>query len=135
MELNQNITNLEECINAYKSIQTQHLSIMKSESLPDIERMTQERASSFQLLKTSLDSFMENSGSQFGTDSLPLLSKYEDRLATIMKLDEAITIEIKKHRNGLKNNLNRVKKGKEAMSGYKNAVPKSQNPCVLSMNR
>ncbi|NOX34967.1 MAG: hypothetical protein GXP56_14775 [Deltaproteobacteria bacterium] len=97
--------------------------------------MTEERTNAFQMLKTALESFMENAGMHCGTGSIPEISRYEGRLESIMELDEKIRIEITRHSNCLKTSLNRMKKGKVAMNGYRNIRINSQSPRVLSMTR
>ena len=135
MNLTQKTSSLEDCFRNYEKIQVQHLNFMKSEDLPDLSLMTEERTKAFQLLKTTLDSFIQNAGTHYGSDSLSILNGYESRLSLMMKLDEDISGEIQKYRNSLKTNLNRMKKGKMAMTGYKNSAKNSQSPRVLSMNR
>ncbi|MBU1340938.1 MAG: hypothetical protein KKE44_00310 [Proteobacteria bacterium] len=135
MEIKQDTSNIENCFSRYEELQVRHLAVMESENLPDLDLMTRERETVFHLLKTALESFMETAGTQYGTDSLSVLSRYEDRLASMMKLDDKIAIEIKRHRDSLKVNLNLMKKGKAAMNGYRRAGTNSKNPRVLSMNR
>jgi cell fate (sporulation/competence/biofilm development) regulator YlbF (YheA/YmcA/DUF963 family) len=126
---------MKKCFDNYEKIQTQHLKAMRSEGSPDLKLMTREREGVFQNLKDNLEAMMENAGLDHGTDCISDLSKYENRLASIMKLDEEISIEIKNYRDSLKNSLNHMKKGKAAMDGYKNAGTNPQSPRVLSMNR
>ncbi len=135
MDIGQNSSIIEECFDHYEKIQLQHLHILQSNTVPDLNLMTRDREKIFQILKTNLETMMENAGLTHRTDSISDLGKYENRLNAIMKLDEAISIEIKKYRDTLKTNLNRMKKGKAAMNGYRMAGTTSPNPHVLSMNR
>ena len=126
---------LDEHFDNYENLQVNHLDILKSDTSPDLEQMTKERNIIFEVLKTTLESFIGNAGTQHGKDSLSILSQYETRLAVLMKLDDDISDEIKKYRTLLKINLNHMKKGKAAMNGYKKTGTNSPNPRVLSMNR
>jgi len=136
MKLEQNISNIENCFNSYENIQIQHLDIMKSKDLPNLDLLTQERTTVFQILKTALDTFMENAGSLYGSDSLSAISRYEGKLASILKLDEDIAIEIKKHQEHLKVSLARLKKGKTALNGYRKAGTQTTlKPFVLNIDR
>lgn len=130
----QNENRLDDSFIHYEQLQARHLDMMNSNTLPDLELMTKERNASFMNLKQALDIIMETAGIQ--KTGISVLTQYEKRLVSMMALDEKITIEIEKHRDLLKINLNRMKKGMTAMSGYKNAgIKRSESPCVLSMNR
>ncbi|MCD4734680.1 MAG: hypothetical protein K8R53_01430 [Bacteroidales bacterium] len=126
---------IENCFDDYEKIQIQHLKIIRSNSNPNLDVMTRERETVFQTLKVNLEAMMENAGLIHGTDCISELSKHEDRLNSIMNLDQEISIEIKKYRDSLKNSLNHMKKGKAAMNGYRVAGTNSPTPRVLSMNR
>ncbi len=126
--------NLDNSFIHYEQIQVRHLDIMKSEALPDLELMTKERNASFLNLKQCLDGYVKTAGTK--KNGISVLAQYEERLVTMMALDEKITKAIEKHRDLLKINLNLMKKGMTAMSGYKKAgISKSGDPCVISMNR
>lgn len=135
MNIKQNSIVIEDSFKNYEKIQSLHLKILRSNSVPDLELMTIEREKLFLILKNSLDDMMENAGLNHGTDCVDELGKYENRLNLIMKLDDEISIEIKKYQKELKGHLNRMKKGKDAMNGYKNAGGSTSKPYVLSMNR
>lgn len=134
MDLAQHKNNIENYFKIYEKIQAEHLSVLKNREMPDLNSMTLEREKAFTDLKTNLDNLIENAGSIGGIKSLPLLTEFENRLGTIMGLDEQITIEIQRHRAELKKHLNHMKKGKAAMKGYNPAGAINQ-PHVLSMNR
>ncbi|MFH2060653.1 MAG: hypothetical protein ABIJ59_17345 [Pseudomonadota bacterium] len=131
----QTISNIEDCFDRYEKIQARHLEAMETQSMPDLECMTQERSDLFQTLIAQVESFISDAGTRHGSDSLATLSKFENRLESMMMLDDKIKIEIIRHREDLKIHLTRMKKGKNAMNGYKNAVSSSRTPRVLSMNR
>lgn len=118
----------------YEQTQVRHLDMMNSDALPDLELMTRERDASFLVLKQALDGYMKTAGTQ--KNGILILTRYENRLVSMMALDEKIAMAIEKHRDLLKINLNRMKKGMTAMSGYKKAgISKPGTPCVVSMNR
>ncbi len=129
------ISDLELCLTNYEKIQAHHLYQMQSEALPDLELMNTERAYAFKSLKTALDTFMGNAGTIYGSDSVSILTGYEQRVSSMMALDEKIAIEIKKHKNRLKADLVRMKKGKQAITGYKSTGAVLSSPKVVSMNR
>lgn len=135
MNTRQNNLIIEDSFNNYEKIQNHHLEILRSDCIPDLELMTVEREKLFLILKNNLENMMKNAGLNHGTDCVDMLSRYEDKLNLIRKLDDEISIEIKKYRDILKTDLNRMKQGKTAMSGYMNANGNVSNPCVLSMNR
>lgn len=119
----------------YENLQVQHLDIFKSDQMPNLEKMTNDRNDRFELLKTALESYVQNAASQQNDNTMNILSEYETRLGVLMKLDEQISDEIKKHKAMLRANLNHMKKGKTAMKGYKNTGSTSPKPCVFSMDR
>lgn len=126
---------IENSFNEYENLQAQHLEILKSDQIPDLEGMNNERNEVFRLLKASLEIAMGSAVQDRGKkNSIHLLKKYEIRLNRIIQLDDKISIEIKKYQDLLKSSLNRIKKGKNAMNGYKKAGVNPSNPCVLSMN-
>lgn len=135
MDLNQHKNNIENHFKIYETVQTNHLSILKSEQIPDLNAMTTEREKSFVNLKKSLDNLIGNAGSIGGTKSISLLTQFENRLNIIMSLDEQIEAEIKKYRVELKKNLNHMKQGKAAMKGYSPMGADPNRPHVVSMNR
>ncbi len=135
MTVKELISNLENSFHQYETVQIRHLDNFKNDDQPDLGLMTKERADAFKILKSAIENFTNTAGTQYGEKSISDLNKYEDRLSLMMELDDKIAIEIKKYRENLKSNLDRVKKGKVAMTGYRNAGSNSQNPRVLSMNR
>ena len=135
MDKTEIISELERCLSNYEKIQAHHLCQMQSETLPDLELMNTERAGAFRTLKAALDTFMGNAGTIYGSDSLSMLSGYEQIVSSMMELDEKIAIEIKKHKDRLKADLARMKKGKQAITGYKSTGTVLSSPKVVSMNR
>ncbi|MCG8633725.1 MAG: hypothetical protein MI863_07860 [Desulfobacterales bacterium] len=124
---------IEKNFETYEALQSRHLEIIKTKELPDLKAMTLERKQASDQLQASLNRFMENAGSI--KNSLSSLSRYESRLNAIMALDERIASEIEKHRDWLKNQLNRMKQGKNAMRGYKSAGTAGKGPRVFNISR
>jgi hypothetical protein len=120
----------------YESLQARHLDMMKRTNLPDMKALTQERKQASDDLQTALNRFMENAGSLGRSKSIPLLSKFESRLNTIMELDERIASEIERHRGVMKKELSQMKQGKKAIEGYGSAAtPQKGRPRVFSISR
>ena len=127
---------VEDSLKAYESIQSRHLQSIRTEAVPDLARMTQERDKAFQVLKNHLDSVMQATGSGMEDDNINELNRYKNWISTILELDEKIAVEIKKYKDTLKSSINTIQQGKTAMNGYRlGGSPFSRQPRVLSMNR
>ena len=117
MELEINKQALESCLTEYENLQTQHIDIIKNDSMPDLVAMTRERDKVFIRLKQNLDSFV-NAGSHEEAGSLPAL---ETRIASIMDVSQELSKAIQEYKNQLSTGLARMQQGKAAMQGYKTA--------------
>lgn len=135
MNLQQHEDLLNEKFGMYESLQERHLNIMKTQEMPDLNIMTLERKHASSELQKVLQQFMDVAGSLGGTKSITILTRFEGRLNTIMELDETISTEIQKHRDWLKNNLSLMKKGKQAVRGYKTAGTIPNQARVFSISR
>ena len=119
MEIEQYKQKLELCFTEYENLQKLHIDVMKNEPMPDIARMTKDRDSVFDELKQNLDAFVGNAGSTGGIDNLPALAKFEERLTSIMNVNEKLSKAIEEYRENLKTNLAKMKQSKAALRGYK----------------
>jgi hypothetical protein len=119
METEQYKQKLELCFTEYEKLQILHLDVMKTEPMPDIARMTEDRDLAFNRLKQNIDVFIGNAGSNGGTDNLPALAEYEERLTSIMNVSEELSKAIEAYRENLKINLAKMKQSKAALRGYK----------------
>jgi chromosome segregation ATPase len=119
MEIEQYKQNLEICFTEYENLQSLHLDVMKTEPMPDIARMTEERDSAFDRLKQIIDSFVGNAASHGGSDNRTVLAEYETRLTSIMNVSEELSKAILEYRENLKTSLAQMKQSKAAMQGYK----------------
>ena len=136
MDLSQHEQEIEQRFLYYESLQARHLDLMKNVNLPDVKTLTQERKQASDDLQATLNRFMGNAGSLGQSKSLPLLSKFESRLNTIMELDERIASEIERHRGVMKKELNQMKQGKKVIEGYGSAAsPPKNQPRVFSISR
>lgn len=135
MNLEQHEKRLNETFEMYESLQESHLNTMRTQELPDLNTMTSDRRRASADLQKVLQAFMDVAGSLGGTKSLAVLSKFEVRLNTIMELDEALSTEIEKHRDWIKKNLSHIKKGRQAVRGYKTAGAPPGQPRVFSISR
>lgn len=137
MNLAQHEKNIEQSFENYESLQIRHLDMMKQEDLPlpDLKAMTLERKQSSDHLQTVLNRFMENAGSIGHNKSVSVLTRFEFRLNQIMTLDESISAAIQLHRDTLKKNLLHLKKGKQAIKGYRSAGTAPSQPRVFRISR
>ncbi|MCK5100868.1 MAG: hypothetical protein KAR45_22355 [Desulfobacteraceae bacterium] len=119
MDTEQYKQKLELCFTEYEELQILHLDVMKTEPMPDIAAMTNDRDKVFDRLKQNIDDFIGNAGSHGGTDSLPVLAEFEERLTSIMNVNEKLSKAIEEYREDLKTNLAKMKQSKAALRGYK----------------
>ncbi|MCG8685538.1 MAG: hypothetical protein MI892_11725 [Desulfobacterales bacterium] len=129
------IDNIRKRFQDYEDLQESHLNLLRTEQLPDLSKMTMERKIASDELQKALNGFMENAGLLHGGSSLNVLNRFENRLGTLLKVDDSIAVEIEKHRDELKKSLNRLKHGNKAMQGYRPADTHRNKPRVLSINR
>ena len=126
---------IHDQLDAYQQMQHEHLHLLKSTSMPDLAKMTQERNEAFQSLKKRIDDFTDTAGSS-GTDAIDILSGFEKKIQDILVLDNQVSKEIKKYKLVLSENLKRIRAGKTAINGYANSNTRlNKQPSVLSMNR
>jgi glutamate synthase domain-containing protein 3 len=119
MKTELNKQNLELCFTEYENLQELHLNVLKTEPMPDIARMTEDRDIVFNRLKQNINAFVENAGSNGGKDNLPALADFETRLTSIMAVSEELSEAIMKYRENIKIDLAKMQQGKAAMRGYK----------------
>lgn len=112
---------LELCFTEYETLQRLHIRIIETEPMPDLVRMTEDRDLVFNKLKQNLDKFVGNAGSNGKTNNLSILTKYQERLNSIMSVNEKLSKTIEKYRDKLKINLGKMRQSKTAMRGYKAA--------------
>ena len=126
---------IDDCFAGYEALQERHLALLKDPTISDISEITAERKAASASLQRALDEFMGQAGSLGKEKSIEMLTDIKTRLDQILKLDEVIAIEVEKHRDQLKTNLNRLKKGKAAMQGYRPAGAVKGGPRVFSISR
>ena len=128
---------IEMCLADYHAIQKKHLSMFEAQRPEPIKEIQAERAAAFLKLKQLVvlnlpteKGELSNKQNRFPTDRAKTL------FTQITKLDENIKNEINNLKRKLSAQMNQMRRGKEALSGYKNANCTTQiKPQVLSMNR
>ena len=127
--------NIKQQFRAYEDLQSSHLNMLKTQEMPDLGLMTRERKRASDSLQEALNGFTDNAAFIGGQKGLTVLTMFEARLGSILKLDGTIALEVKKHRDRLKKNMSQLKKGKTAIQGYRPADPPRNKPRVISISR
>lgn len=128
---------LETCLDEYQDMQQRHLELLGDTNQPDINALQLERKKLFFQLTLALEETLSQVKNQH-TDSTKdtMMENWHSRLDSITALDDRIKNEIMILKGDLKSRLIRMKRGKQALSGYKNANCNTINkPHVFSMNR
>ncbi len=136
MDFNARQKKVDQCFDAYEKMQTRHLKMMQTSTLPDLEAMTRERDTIFLDLQQHIERLLENAGTSGHERILDDLTGYQHRLTQINELDGKIGFEIQQHQGRLKTALTRMKVGQSAMKGYgQTAGSDFSGPRVISMDR
>ena len=135
MNISQHQAAVEKSFELYEAIQAKHLAQMRNDEMPDLNTMNKERSNASDNLQQTLNSFVENAGSLGGSQSLPLLNRFEKRLNKIMALDADIATEIEKHRDKIKKSMAQMKQGKQALTGYWSAGNETSPNRVVHISR
>ncbi len=129
------VENISKQCNDYEILQDRHLTLLKSEQLPDMSRMTLERRSASEALKTAINDFIATTGSSRGPEDINTLNQLKKRLGIILRVDETIGVEIQKHKSHLEASISHLKHGRKALQGYRPAGLTKNRPRVLSISR
>lgn len=136
MTTQKRIQQINHNFTVYETLQKDHIRIMQTRELPDLEAMTAERNAAFLTLKKSLDDFMETLTVTAEDDHITAqLTSFENRIQSVAGLDEILTNEVHKYKDRLKTHLNQLKQGRKALSGYRPDNPDAKKPHVFSMIR
>ena len=129
------VENISRQCNAYEDLQDRHLTLLKSELLPDLPQMTRERRSASNDLKTAINDFIATAESSDEPENISTLNQLKQRLGLILKVDETIGVEIQKHKILLEKSMGQLKHGKKALQGYRPTGLSTNRPRVLSISR
>lgn len=112
---------LNDVIDAFENLQEIHEAMIKegidgirekTNELPDLDRMTDERESSFRDLKNAFDDMAVVEG------DIEDLEKLKDRLGEVLKREDSIRSVVEEYRTGLKESLDKMNHGRKALKGY-----------------
>ncbi|WP_020588244.1 hypothetical protein [Desulfobacter curvatus] len=116
----------------YENLQNRHLDLLREELLPDIAQMTIERRGASEKLKSAIDEFISATNqAKFPSDNHEMAT-LKQRLGLILKVDEAIGVEIQRHKNQLEKSLKHLKHGKTTLESYR---PSKNSPSLISISR
>ena len=116
----------------YETLQNRHLDLLKADQLPDLARMTQERRSASEKLKSAINDFMRTSGRSSASSDVRRMEEIKQRLGLILKVDETIGVEIQRHKRQLEKSLKHLKHGKTTLENYR---PSKDSPRLISISR
>jgi hypothetical protein len=117
----------------YEDLQNRHLDLLKAELLPDLAQMNIERKGASEKLKSAINEFISTTGQsevQSGANKMIIL---KERLGLILKVDEAIGVEIQRHKNQLEKSLKSLKHGKTTLDSYRSS--QGGSPRLISFSR
>ncbi len=136
MDRKNNRALLDQQMHEFLALQQCHLKKIKAGDLSGITEIGTARAKAFSNLKHQLAVLVNAPTKNEDSDTSFELNDYKSQAAEILKLDEELKHEILRYKACLKNSLNRIKQGKNALAGYKKVNCINHNmPHVLSMSR
>lgn len=115
------IKTLNDVIDAFEKLQEIHEAMIKegidgirekTNELPDLDRMTDERESSFRDLKKAFDDMAVVEG------DIEDLENLKDRLGEVLKREDTLRNLVDEYRAGLKESLDKMNHGRKALKGY-----------------
>lgn len=115
------IKELKDVVGAFKKLQIKHHAIIdngvsvvkgKSESIPDLDLMNDERENAFNDLKNLFDRMSELEG------TLDELEDVRQDMSEVLEMENKIRDAIEKYRAELRESVDRMSRGKMALKGY-----------------
>lgn len=116
----------------YENLQNRHLDLLKTETLPDLAKMTTERRDASEKLKSAVNEFISTTGWSKSTSDAHKMATLKQRLGLILKVDETIGVEIQRHKSQLEKSLKYLKHGKTTLENYR---PSKDSPRLISISR
>lgn len=115
------IQTLNDVIDTFEKLQKIHEAIIKegvesiidkTNDLPDLDRMTDEREKAFKDLQTAFENMAVVEG------DLEDLEGLRQRLSLVLEREDIIKSRVEEYRACLKDSLDRMNHGKKALKGY-----------------
>ena len=131
MDLIINKKKLNQTFKEYENFQIKHINIVKTNNIPNIRKISNEREQAFKKLKICLIKLAHDTKYK-NNKSINILSLYSKRLQKIMNQDDILKDEIKLYKKKLGKKLKQMKKGKQALRGYS---LKDSLPVIIKSNQ
>ncbi len=108
---------LSNILEKYATLQARQLRSFETDELPDISRLSFERATAFERLKEELTHLLLELDRQ-NTDSPDLAASIKARIAAVLERDGVLMEKITEHRERLRAHMEKMQNGKKALRGY-----------------
>ncbi len=122
---------INETLNRLDEIQTSHIESFDTEIIPDLESQLIERNEEFNKLKKSVNGFIIDPDFDNTTESI--MAVFIERIGTLISQNKVLEAKVRAHRDGLKESMKRLSRGKQVINFYGSPSSVSNRPRAINL--
>lgn len=126
---------VEETLNRLQDLHKNHIESFDQKILPDLEKQSADREIEVGILIKSVRELVDLAADQTGegVNTESMIFRLNDRVTNLLEQNKVLRTKVSALRDQLKKGMNRVSKGKKAISSYRSSEAVSNTPRVISI--
>jgi len=125
--------NIEDILNRLQGLQKNHLESFDKKVLPDLEKQSVERNIEVEKLMKNVSCFIKTAENKNSENAESMIHTLNDRITTLLEQNKALETKVHLFRDGIKNEMKQVAKGRKVIQSYQSSTAVSNNPNVISI--
>ena len=123
---------IRDTLSRLDKIQTSHIESFDTDLMPDLERQLIERKEEFSKLKRSVSRFITNAELNSDTDTESIIV-FIERINTLLGQNKVLEAKVKAHREGLRESMKKISRGKQVIGSYGSPFSVSNRPRAINL--
>lgn len=125
----------EEALRRLHDLYNNHMESFGQEALPDLEKQSEDRGIEVGRLMESTSKLIKLIEKQTGekADTESMILSLNDGVASLLEQNKGLETKVSAFRSKLKDDMNHLSKGKNAISSYRSSAAVSNDPRVISI--
>ena len=124
---------IEAILNRLHDLQKDHIESFNAKALPDLEQQSQERNIEVENLMKSVNNFVKIAESKNNAQAESMVVNLNNRITTLLEQNKALETKVHLFRDGIKNEMKQVARGRKVIQSYQSSAAVSNNPNVISI--
>ncbi len=125
-------TQIKNALNHLDDLQTAHMASFGTELMPDLEKQMAERKQGFAQLQKAMNAMDPDLQARADREDDPQVTEIIKQVRILMHQNKTLTAQVQHHKNGLKNSMRRIGKGKNVIHAYGSPVSHRNRSKVIN---